>query len=186
MKKLALLIGLLLCAGCTNPGRETEAAREQCRKLAGLPGSFSVSVTAEYPDIREQFSMDCRWDPAGSLEFELTGPQTLAGIRGSVTQTDAQVRFDDTVLALPLLDGDRLSPAAGPQLVMQAMRSGQFLSSVREDGRLHVSFGCGYEASAPTAEIWLTDGKPTEAELSLGGRRCLLLEIRSYETDSGG
>ncbi len=141
--------------------------------------SFSVEITADYIDTQERFSVDCTWNPEGTLQFCVTQPEEISGIRGSVSGTDGTLDFDETVLALPLMADNRLSPISGPWVMMKALASGNLIAYDSEED-LHLSLHDSYADDALEAEIWLKDLKPYAAEISWKGRRNLTMEIEDF------
>lgn len=88
MKKLwAMLLLLLTLTGCAGAPKEIEAGmalRSQILKAQGL--SFDTDLTADYGDKLYTFSMHCTGDREGNLTFTVTAPETIEGIKGSISQ----------------------------------------------------------------------------------------------------
>lgn len=171
---------LLLLTGCAGTDRDMEQAMDIRSRLLSTSCSFSAEITADYIDIREQFTMECTWEPEGLLRFRVTQPEEIAGICGSVSGTEGTLDFEDTVLALPLMAEDRLSPVSGPWVMMKALGSGNLLGCDLEEETLHLTLRDSYDDDAMDAEVWLEDGVPKEAEISWKGRRNLTMEIENF------
>ena len=90
------------------------------------------------------------------------------------------------MLALPLLADGRLSPAAGPYLLMKALAEGRFRSCVREGELLHLTIGESYADDTLETELWLQGETPVAAEISWRGRRNLTMEIPAFSFGADG
>lgn len=171
---------VLFLAGCAGADRDMEQAMDIRSQVLSTPCSFSAEITADYIDTREQFSMDCTWDPDGTLRFQVTQPEEIAGICGSVSGTEGTLEFEDTVLALPLMADNRLSPVSGPWVMMKALGSGNLLGCDQEEETLHLVLRDSYADDALDAEVWLEGDEPKSAEISWKGRRNLTMEIENF------
>ncbi len=180
MKKLVAAALALLLTGCAGADRGMEQAVDIRSQVLSTACSFSVEITADYIDAREQFSMDCTWDPEGTLRFQVTEPEEIAGICGSVSGTEGTLDFDDTVLALPLMAQERLSPVSGPWVMMKALASGNLIACDSQEETLHLTLRDSYADDALDAEVWLDGKAPQAAEISWKGRRNLTMEIENF------
>lgn len=184
MKKiLTLLPVLLLLTGCGTDTamEEALALRSQC--LGANEIRFTAEVTADYIDTVEEFSLSCAVDTAGVLAFEVVSPEEISGITGTVSGDAAALTFDGTVLAFPMMAGDRLSPVSAPWVMMQALRSGYIVSVGQEDGVLHITVDESYEDDAMTVDVWVQNGAILAAEISWDGVRQVCLEISDLVID---
>ncbi len=176
---LPLLLIFLLGCGREDPAmRETLELRSQVLGAQGV--AFRAALTAHYIDTREMFTLDCGTDQTGTVSFEASEPEEIAGITGTVSGTEGTLTFDDTVLAFPLSTGEGLSPVAGPWVLMRALREGCIVSAVREQELLHMTIDDSYADDALTVDIWAQAGKVVSAEISREGRRILVMEIEDF------
>lgn len=180
MKKIVAAVLVLVLTGCTGADRSMEQATDIRGMVLSSECSFSVEISADYIDAREQFSMDCTWDPEGILRFRVTAPEEIAGICGSVSGTEGTLDFEDTVLALPLMAEDRLSPISGPWVMMKALGSGNLIACDSDKEMLHLILRDSYADDALDAEVWLEENEPREAEISWKGRRNLTMKIGNF------
>ncbi len=179
------VLGLLMAAmvflgGCGGGGEEMDRALALRQKLQGAALTFDVTLTADYGDTLECFSLACEAAPEGSLTFSLTAPQALEGISGSIGADGKNLTFDGTALAVPLLAEGRLAPAAAPWVLIQSLRAGCLTSCAQAGQGLLVSVDDSYEDDALHLDIWL-DGEdlPMRGEILWKGRRILTMEIQN-------
>jgi len=180
MKKL-LVILLVFLLGCSGADPEMEEALQlRSRLLAAASVSFEAQVGADYIDAVGEFALDCAFDGTGRMTFTVREPEDIAGIAGSCTGTEGAVEFEDTVLAFPLMADGRLSPLAGPWVLMKALREGAITAVGREGELLHLTVDDSYADDALTVEVWIGDGSVEEAEIAWEGRRCLTMEVDDF------
>lgn len=149
--------------------------------LLSGPCDFHAEVTADYGDKLHTFGMYCEGDSKGDLGFEVTAPDTIAGIEGSISGKTGKLNFDDTALSFPLLADGQVSPVSAPYLLLKTLRGG-YVRSAGEDGELvRVTVDDSYEEDALQMDIWL-DGEnlPVRAEILYDGRRILSMVIKDF------
>lgn len=181
MKRLIpLALAFVLCA-CTGEDPQMAQALElRSRILGAAQVRFEAALTADYIDTAEVFTLNCTVDPAGKLSFSVAEPEVIQGITGTVSGTEGALTFDDTVLAFPLMAGDRLSPAAGPWVMMKALREGCITACAREEALLRITIDDSYADDALTVDLWVENGAVEEAEISWQGKRILVMEIEDF------
>lgn len=173
-----LLVFLLGCSG-TDPAME-EALEIRSRLLAASDIRFQAEVGADYIDSIERFTLECAFDGTGRMTFVVEEPEDIAGLSGSCTGSEGTVEFDDTVLAFPLMADGRLSPLAGPWVLVKALKEGAITEVSREGELLHLTVDDSYADDALTVDVWLENGIPEEAEIAWEGRRCLTMDIDDF------
>ena len=89
MKKLAsLVLALIVLSGCTGKRDELDRAMALRAELLGCEScGFDVAVTADYGDSVLTFGMNCQGDNRGKLTFQVTQPESIAGITGVIDLT---------------------------------------------------------------------------------------------------
>lgn len=183
MKKgLALLMTAVLLTGCFGANSGLDRAMTLRAKLLAAGGCcFDVTVTADYGDKVYTFGMYCQTDNAGNLTFQVTEPESIAGITGTVSDTGGKLTFDDNALAFDLLADGQVTPVSAPWLLVHTLRSGYLTACTAEGEGLRVSIDDSYADDALHLDIWL-DGEdlPTEAEIQWQGRRILSLQVRNF------
>lgn len=184
MKKCwALLLVCFLLSGCSDGDRALERGLEVRKKLlCASECSFLVTVTADYGEELHSFQMENTVDGTGNLQFTVTGPDSIAGITGSVSSEGGKLTFDETALFFPLLTSQRLSPVSAPWILMKTLRSGYLTSGCMEEELLRLTIDDSYWENAMTVDVWL-DAKdcPVQAEISWEGRKILSLSIEHFE-----
>lgn len=181
MRKIypVVLTALLLC-GCSG-NREMEDALAIRSRLLSSGCSFRCEITADYIDHYEEFELECTAGTDGTVSFTVLEPESIRGIRGSVSGTDGTLEFEDLILAFPLMADERISPVAAPWLLISTLRSGYITASVREGELLHLTIDDTYAEDALTLEIWLEENGEVEAcEIGWRGRRLLALEVEDF------
>lgn len=182
MKKWVLCLLLLvgLC-GCSAESKDLErglALRTNLLKASGF--SFDAEITADYGDKLHQFSMNCQSDREGNVTFQVTAPETITGITGSITEEGGTLTFDDTALHFDLLTDEQLSPVSAPWILVKTLRSGYLRTVGREEEELRLTIDDSYDDDALMVDVWL-DGKdlPKRAEIVYDGRRILTLLVKN-------
>ena len=167
----------VLLSGCS-ARTEMDRALALRGRLLGDAVDFRCTVTADYINTADIFSMDCTAETDGSLRFSVTEPESIAGISGTVSGSDGELTFAGDILAFPLLGDDRLSPAAAPWVLMNALKNGYSTSVGKEGEGLILTVDDSYDEDALTLQI-LTDEacNPAFAEVFLDGRRILSMEV---------
>lgn len=183
MKKAALLLAAaLVLTGCGGENREMEEALSlRDSLLSGNGCAFSVNLTADYGDVLYEFSMDCEADSLGNVEFSVTGPETIAGITGTMSETGGKLTFDNTALQFDLMAEDTLSPVSAPWLFVKTLRSGCITSVGYEDNMLRLSIDDSYRDDALRLDIWVNrDRIPVRAEVLQEGTRILTMSVTDF------
>jgi hypothetical protein len=129
MKRLfPILICISILLGCQGNEGMDEALALRSAILKAKTCEFSIQITADYGDMVYSFSMDCVADERGNVGFTVTKPETIAGITGNLTADGGNLTFDDTVLAIPMLTDDQITPVSAPWILMQTLRGGYITS----------------------------------------------------------
>ena len=179
LKRLLPLL-LIFFAGCAGPDPAMEAALDLRTRCLGGPVSFEAEVRAEYITTIECFSLDCAFDTAGEMAFTVTEPEDISGIRGTVRGEEGTAEFDETVLAFPLMAEGRLSPLSAPWVLMKAIRSGGIIAAGTVVEAVHVIIDDSYADNALSVDLWLEEGRVTEAEIAWEGRRCVTMTVEDF------
>ena len=182
MKKLSvLLIVLLFLGGCSGKQEELERAMTLRAKLLASECSFDAKITADYGDKLYVFAMTCQGDSRGNLTFTVTEPESIAGIKGILSQDGGKLTFDDTALAFPMMADDQLTPVSAPWIFLKTLRGGYLTSANTEEELLHLTIDDSYEEDALQLDIWL-DGQnhPVQADILYDGRRILTVQVSNF------
>ena len=189
MKKyLALFCLALVLTGCSRENRALNGAMDLRQQLLSAEGcSFEAKITADYGDAIHSFSVSCRGDRQGGLQFTVREPESISGITGTIDKTGGQLTFTETALQFDLLTDRQLSPVSAPWIFLRTLREGYLMNGGEEDGLFHVEARDSYEDQALHVDLWLSqEGQPTRGEILFGGRRILTLEVRDFTVEHAG
>lgn len=184
MKKIIIV---LLCAvfllGCGNSAGDENRALRLRSTLQGSKGcSFDAVVTADYGQQTYTFAMGCQFDAHGNLSFVVKEPKTIAGITGTISREGGELRFDDHVLAFPVLADGHASPISAPWLLYKCLVGGYIRTLAYEDGLLRITADDSYAEDAMTLDIWLNASDlPIRAEILYEQRRILTVRIENFQ-----
>lgn len=184
MKKAAvsLVLAVLCLTGCGGKNKELERSLAlRARALQGNSCSFSAQVTPDYGDKVYEFAMDCQVDSQGAMAFQVTAPETISGITGTLAANGGTLTFEDTALAFPMLVEGLASPVSGPWLFWKALTAGCITSAGVDGEALRISVDDSYEDSALQLDIWC-DGAdtPIRVEACQEGRRILTISLSNF------
>lgn len=162
-----MMILLLLCAcGAGNTSAQTPIAFRTSLNES-IECSFTVAVTADYGEYIREFLLSCETGP-DSAGLTVLEPEVARGIRAEVSGEDAQVSFEDTVLAVEDFSSRRISPMAAPYILSEAWRGG-YISATGMDGEYEsVEYLLGYGTEELTITTFFSDELPVRAEISDG------------------
>lgn len=176
-----MVFSAVLLTGCMGNNKALDTMMDLRADLLSASCSFYADVTADYGDKLYTFGMYCEGDSRGNLGFQVTEPDTIAGIAGAVTAKEGKLTFDDTVLTFPLLADDQITPVSAPYLLLKTLRGG-YVRSAGQDGELiRVTVDDSYEEDALQLDIWLNgENQPVRAEMVYDGRRILSMTITDF------
>ena len=182
MKRIAfLLCFVVLLTGCAGKEDGLDRAMALRGKLLASSVSFDATVSADYAEYLYSFSLHCQMDAQGELRFQVTAPESISGISGSVSKTGGKLTFDDKALAFHLLADGQVSPVSAPWILMKTLRSGYLTSCALEGGCIRVAIDDSYEEDALHLDIWLDEkDQPKHGEILWQGRRILSLDIENF------
>lgn len=178
---VALCLAVLL-TGCTGKRDEMDRAMGLRAKLLASPGcSFEAAVTADYGNVLHSFCMSCRGDNQGNLSFEVTEPETLAGITGTVGMDGGRLTFDGTALAFDLMADDQISPVSGPWILLKTLLGGCLTDCGVEGQLLRLAIDDSYADDALRMDIWLNEENcPVRGEILFDNRRIVTMDISDF------
>ena len=184
MKKLAaLMLIVLTLTGCTKTRSMLDKAMTlRAELLACQSCTFDATITADYGDKLHTFKMHCVGDNDGVVRFEVTAPDTLAGITGILNGEEGKLTFDDQGVAFSMLADGQVTPVSGPWILMKTLLGGYITACNEEDGLLHLMINDSYADDALELEIWLDgESRPIQTEIGYDGRRILTMEIENFQ-----
>ena len=174
------LVMALLC-GCSADDGELERALILRSKVQQSGIEFDADIVADYGDKSYSFSMKCQSDTAGNLKFEVTKPESIAGITGTVGKGTGNLTFDDKMLAFDVLADGLISPVSGPWVMIETLRSGYLTACGREGDGLRLTIDDSYAEKALHLDFWLDSGDlPKYCEVYWNGRKLLSITVSSF------
>lgn len=183
MKRImSTVLLLLLLTGCKDATSAQDSAiglRDKLYKCVSC--QFTATVVADYADEFYTFTMECRTDATGELQFCVLAPDSIRDIRGKLTESGGDLTFDDKFLAFqPVADG-LITPVCTPWLLIRSLRSGYFASFGTEDDGTLVQIDDSYQGESLQVDVILdASGNPTSAQFLWKGRRVLSMEIEDF------
>ena len=181
----AVLLAAMLLTGCSMEAKEMNRAVDLRSRLLTAPGcSFQAEITADYGDSLQQFTVDCRGDGQGNLDFQVQEPETIRGITGRISQAGGRLTFDETALQFDLLTDQQLSPVSAPWVFLSTLRGGYLTGAGMEGELLRLQARDSYREGALLLDIWL-DGSdsPVRAEILWNGWKVLTLQISGFRLE---
>lgn len=182
MKRFLWIICLLFfLSGCTNENDSLDRVLALRSKLLSQAVEFDAVITADYSDKIYTFGVHCSADVRGQLTFNVSEPDTIAGITGTVSSNGGKLTFDDQALAFPTLADGQLSPVSAPWVLMNTLRSGYLTSAGLDGDNVRIAIDDSYADNALHLDIWL-DGQdlPSRGEILWKGRRILSVEVKNF------
>ncbi len=182
MKRICgILLLIFVLSGCASGSVELDPVLSLREKMLTAESKFDAAVTADYGDKTYTFAMGCKVDAHGNLSFEVTQPENIAGISGTISDGEGALSFADTALAFALLADGQLSPVSAPWVFAKALRSG-YITAVGVDGEnTRITIRDSYEDDALTVDIWLDSSRtPVRAEILWADRRILTMEVGNF------
>ena len=185
-KRLALpMMALcLLLTGCGG-GEEAADLRRPYQEMTGC--SMEAVVTCGQEDLVWEGTLRCDYVPGGESTVEVLAPETIAGVRAVLTDSDWYLEYGDMSLNAGALSREAVSPAACLPRLMDALRDGWLLEENRETWgetpcvRLTVD-QTGGQGGKLVSTLWLReeDGLPLRGELAVDGEIILTAEFTSF------
>ena len=182
MKKwiVHLLVVFLLC-GCG--GVEDVSPGLNLRQCIGNSDGckFVAAITADYGDRVYDFTTDCSWKPGEGLAFELTYPETIAGITGTIDQKGGKLTFDDTILMFDSMSQGSIMPAMGPWLMMKAVTGG-YIHGTSHSEPISITYDDSFQGELLRIVLELDQNSlPNFCEIYMNERRILSIRIEAFQ-----
>ena len=184
MKKiLAMVLLLLTLGGCVAKDEGMDRAMALRQRLLKAEGcSFDVELTADYGDKTFTFCLKCDADSKGNVKFQVTAPQSIAGITGEISTSGGKLTFDGQALTFQLMAQGQISPVSAPWILLKTLRSGYLTSSGQDGQCLRIAIDDSYADDALHLDIWLDMGDiPVRGEILWQGRRILSMDVKNFQ-----
>ena len=121
----------LLLTACGRTGEDEAASlREHYHDMAGC--SMEALVTCDQEGLEWEARLKCEYVPGGEITVEVLEPETIAGVRAVLNDTDWSLEFEDASLNVGFLSEEAVSPATCLPRLMSALRDGWLLEENEE------------------------------------------------------
>lgn len=182
MKKgLALVLAVLLLAGCSAASNDLDRAMQLRTALQSGSCSFEAIITADYGDKIYTFQMSCTADPGGMISFRVTEPSSIADICGHISSNGGALTFEDTLLEFPLLADGQISPISAPWLLIRTLQGGYLTGAGMEGELLRLQIDDSFEENDLSLTVWLDENDlPVAADILYAGRRILSVTVKNF------
>lgn len=184
---MALLFLLPGCGGSAGGDGGTQAAdlRDRYHDMAGCAMEASVSCGQE--GLVWEAELRCDYVPGGESTVEVLSPESIAGVKAVLSDTDWHLEYEGASLNAGTLSGEEISPAACLPRLMSALRDGWLLEENEEawNGvsclRLTVD-QTGVKDGKILSTVWLNlaDATPVRGEIAVDGEIILTADFTSF------
>ena len=184
MKFAALFICLaMVLTGCSSGNRDLDRGMAiRSSLLEAIQCSFDAEITADYGDKLYTFRVSCRGNSQGDLSFEVTAPESISGITGTVSNYAGKLTFDDVALQFDLMAEDQITPVAAPWILLKTLRSGYLTSAGMEGDLLRLTIDDSYAEDALQVDVWFDSGdQPVRCGILHDGRQILSLTVENFQ-----
>ena len=181
---LALMISLVLLAGCASGGGWEEKWSEKRDELSEARElSFTARLSADLGETVFDCAMDCR--RAGSeTTATITEPELAEGVTVRFENGGASVGYGGTQLYLGETDGEIPTPAGSVPMIFDARTGGHAVSLWTESAEDGTELLCAqiYAGEDSSVLLWLDaeELEPGYAEIVCAGRAVISCEISDF------
>lgn len=144
---------------------------------------LQCEIQASYTDGVECFTLLCTQKGDEAMTFQVLAPESIAGIHGTVEETEGTIGYDEAILGFPLLARQRLSPVSEPWVMLQALRSGCLTGWSREGEIYHLTLDDSYGDDPLTVDVWLREQTILSGEISWRGQRQLSIQVEECSVE---
>ena len=183
MKLATVVLCACLLCGCSIGDNPIDPAMELRNTLLESSGcEFTSVISADYGDKVYTFQMDCAVDSQGSLTFTVSDPETIRGISGVITPDGSSLRFDDKVLAFPLLANDQLTPVSTPWIFWNSLKGGYISGCSQDSNETCIYLDDSFENAILRVEIITdTENIPIHTSILWNQKQILSADIRNFK-----
>lgn len=177
---------LLLLASCGGIGEmEPADLRSRYQEMTGC--CMEAVVACEQAGMEWEAVLKCDYIPGGESIVEVLVPESVAGVRALISDSDWQIVYDDICLNAGALSREELSPALCLPRLMSALRDGWLLERNEEAWQgiscLRLTMDqSGAEGGKILSTLWLRqdDGTPLRGEIAVDGEIILTAEFTDF------
>lgn len=176
----------LLLTACGGTGEErAEEIRTPYQEMAGC--TMEAAVTCDQEGLEWEAALHCEYVPGGESTVEVLEPESIAGVKAVLSDTDWYLEYEEESLNMGTLGSETVSPAACLPRLMNALREGWLLEENEEDWsgtpclRLCLD-QTGVQGGKIVSTLWLRhdDGTPVRGEIAVDGEIILTAEFTSF------
>ena len=189
--KLAAVLMILLCLLTACGGKESDVLQAPMDFRASLLEaggcSFSASISADYGDSVNEFTVFCECMTDGTAHISVTAPDSIAGIEAELSDCGKTLVFGETAVAFATLANGNLAPVCAPSVLTAAWTSAYIRSSGNEADTVRTTYEYGYDEELLIADCWFNEKMiPICAEFCYNDKTILKMEITDFSFVSGG
>lgn len=190
LRKCALMMTLLLLLSACGGGgggeeNRTAGLRDRYHDMAGC--SMEAAVSCDQEGLAWEAELRCEYVPGGESTVVVLSPETIAGVKAVLSDTDWRLEYQGESLNAGTLSDEEISPAACLPRLMSALRDGWLLEENEEDWngvpclRLTVD-QTGVKDGKILSTVWLNlaDGTPVRGEIAVDGEIILTADFTSF------
>ena len=182
---IALVLLLSACGGSGGGETDTADLRDRYHDMAGC--AMEALVSCDQEGLAWEAELRCEYVPGGESTVEVLSPETIAGVRAVLNDTDWRLEYEGESLNAGTLSDEEISPAACLPRLMSALRDGWLLEENEEDWngvpclRLTVD-QTGVKDGKILSTVWLNlaDGTPVRGEIAVDGEIILTADFTSF------
>lgn len=180
---ITLLLLLAACGGGT--AEETVDLRDRYHDMTGC--TMEAAVSCDQEGLAWEAVLRCDYVPNGESTVEVLSPESIAGVKALLNDTDWRLEYQGDSLNAGTLSDEEISPALCLPRLMNALRDGWLLEENEEDWngvpcrRLTVDQS-GVKDGKILSTLWLrqNDGTPLRGEIAVDGEIILTAEFTSF------
>lgn len=183
---MTLVLLLAACAGGGNGEETTADLRDRYHDMTGC--TMEAEVSCDQEGLAWEAVLRCEYVPGGESTVEVLSPETIAGVKAVLSDTDWRLEYAGDSLNAGTLGGEEeISPAACLPRLMSALRDGWLLEENQEDWnsvpclRLTVDQS-GVKDGKILSTLWLSQesGTPVRGEIAVDGEIILTADFTSF------
>lgn len=180
---IALCLLLTACGGAGE--KEAVDLRNLYHDMSGC--SMEAQVTCDQQGAEWTAELRCEYIPGGESTVEVLSPETIAGVKAVLQDTDWYLEYEGESLNAGTLSREEISPAVCLPRLMNALRNGWLLEENKEVWgevpclRLTVDQS-GTQNGKILSTVWLRqeDGTPLRGEIAVDGEIILTAEFTAF------
>ena len=112
------------------------------------------------------------------ISFSVVAPESIAGIEGVINSEGGGLKFDDKIIAFPLVIEQTISPISAPWILLKSLRSGYISACGSSDDGTQVIIDDSFSGQNIQCYLWLNDDDlPFYSEIVWNDRRVLSIDV---------